>query len=348
MARITENDIGNVWKPQATFKVGNVNTDPTTITVRQQTPSGTETVLANAVNVAALTSSSTPVAKTATGVFNLNPGITLTEAGYWVVRFEGAGAAAGAQEHTTKVTPSEFTADSGIGSRALVGLLETKDWLRGQGVQQVENIDDLELVRVINDISELFHQEAEREFRVSGTNPQTRTFIAEPAGRRQPWYIDGDYVGDTNLWRRRIRVGDLTSFTQVQIIDTDWTTVLETVPLADITALPTVRQSWEPITALEFKADVTALSAGMRVAVLGNFGFPSVPGDVRQAVLAAVVAIMDRDVEHYRQDLGFDGGGNERGGGVVVINQRGGRLLSLPAASAAVAWRYRAATISVG
>lgn len=340
MPRITENDIGNVWTPQATFKVGTVNTDPTTITVRRKTPSGVETVLANAVSVAGLTSTSTPVAKTAVGVLKPNPGITLTEAGYWIVRFEGTGTATGAQEHTTKVVPSEFTADAGVGSRALVGLLETKDWLRGQGVQQVENIDDLEIVRVINDISDRFHQEAEREFKVSGTNPQTRTFIADPAGRRQPWYIDGDYVGDTNIWRRRLRVGDLSSFTQVQIVDTDWSTVLETVALAKVAALPTVRQSWEPITELEFQSDVTALSSGMRVAVTGAWGFPAVPGNVRQAVLDAVAATMDRDVEFYRQDLGARAAAAGRGTTVVMLGSRQ-RFVSMPPTSLAVAWSYR-------
>lgn len=347
MARITDYDIGDLWTPQATFTVNNVPTDPTTITVRQQTPAGVETVLANNVSVATLNASSTPVAKTGAGILKLNPGIALTEAGYWHVRFEGAGAAVASEEHVAKVVPSEFTSDSGITSRALVGLAETKDWLRGQGVQQVETIDDLELVRVINDISDRFHKEAEREFKVSGTNPQTRTFLAEPAGVRRPWYIDGDYVGDYNYQRRRIKVGDLTSFTQVQIIDTDWATVLETVALADITALPTVRELWQPITELEFQTDVTALQHGMRVAVTGTWGFPAVPGDVRQAVLDAVAATMDRDVENYRQDLAPTQGAEE-GGTVVVVGRTGNRLLSLPPASTAVAWRYRASTVSVG
>jgi hypothetical protein len=89
---------------------------------------------------------------------------------------------------------------------------------------------------------------------------------------------------------------------------------------------------------------------GQRVAVTGSFGFPSVPGDVRQAVLDAVAATMDRDVEHYRADLGTTGsqGQQGEGGTVVMIGRTGGRLLSLPPASQAVAWRYRATSITVG
>jgi hypothetical protein len=218
-ARITHYDVGDLWTPQASFTVGGVATDPTTITVTQQAPDGTETILAAAVDPAALNASSTPVAKTGTGVFKVNPGVAITAAGRWYVKFVGTGTAAAADTHVAIGDPDEFTSGSGIGARALVSLDDAKDWLQQQGVDFSE---DLELVRVINDISDRFHREAEREFKVDGTNPQTRTFIAEPVGRARPWYIDGDYVGDLNPYRRRIKVGDMASApTQVQLMDTD-------------------------------------------------------------------------------------------------------------------------------
>lgn len=233
-----------------------------------------------------------------------------------------------------------------VGPRALVTLVETRDWLN---VATGFTGNDVEIERVIDDISDRFHQEAEREFKVQGTNPQTRTFIAEPAGRRQPLFIDGDYSGDYNYGRRRLLVGDMAAApTQVQMMDTNWTTVLETVPLGKVTVLPTVRHNpWEPVTSLEFHSDVTSLQTGMRVAVTGSWGFPAVPGDVRQAVLDSIAAVLDRDVEHYRQDLSAASQGNE-GGTVVVVGRMGGRLLSLPPSASAVAWRYRASSISVG
>lgn len=225
-----------------------------------------------------------------------------------------------------------------VGPRALVTLAEARDWLN---VAATVTVDDPEIERVIDDLSDRFHEEAEREFKVNGTNPQTRTFIAEPAGRRQPWYIDGDYIGDYNIGRRRIRVGDMAATpTQVQLMDTNWTTVLETVALANITALPSARTTpWAPITELEFQTDVTSLQQGMRVKVTGSWGFPAVPGDVRQAVLDAIAVVLDRDVEHYRQDL--SAGGAQDGGTTVVIGRTGQRFVSLPPSAAAVAWRYR-------
>lgn len=228
-----------------------------------------------------------------------------------------------------------------VGPRALVTLAEARDWLN---VAASNTVEDTELERVIDDISDRLHQEAGREFKVSGTNPQTRLFEADPPGRRQPVYIDGDYVGDQNVARRIVKVGDLTSFTAVSIIDTNWTTVLEAVTLGKVTGRPLVRQSWEPITALEFLDTVTSLQAGMRVSVTGNFGFPSVPGNVRQAVLDAVAATVDRDVEHYRQDLGTTAAPGE-GGNTIVIGGGGQRLLSMPRTSLAVAWSYRDSTI---
>lgn len=89
MARIEHKDILDRWTPQATFTVGGANTDPTNLTVRQRDPAGTETVLLNNVLVSTLTGVSAPVAKTATGVFRLNPGVSLTSSGHWFVKFEG-------------------------------------------------------------------------------------------------------------------------------------------------------------------------------------------------------------------------------------------------------------------
>ena len=344
--RITHFDVGDVWVPQWTFTVNGTATDPTTLTVRQQDAAGVETILLNAGNPATLTASSTPVAKVSTGVFKLNPGIALTAAGYWFARASGTGAAEAAEDHQAIVDPSEFTSDGGIGTRALVGLSETKDWLQSQNI---DTTNDLDLVRVINDISDRFHQEAEREIKPVGTNPQTRLFQVEPMGQSQPHYIDGDYQGDRNYMRRRVRVGDLTSFTAVSILDTNWTTVLETPALTNVTALPMNRQQWEPVRELEFRYDVTSLGAGMRVSVAGTWGFPAVPGNVRQAVLDAVAAIMDRDVEHYRQDLGSSRSGTAEaasgGSTVVMVGSGRQRLLSMPPASLAVAWSYRETTI---
>jgi hypothetical protein len=344
VANIIHYDLEDYWVTQSTFTVSGTPTDPTTLTVKQQAPDGTETVLAAAVSPAALNAGSTPVAKVSTGVFKLNPGIQLTAAGRWYVKFTGTGAASASETHEAIADPDVFTLESGVDLRALVTLAETKDWLNQQNVS-TEN--DLEIVRAINDMSALMHNEAEREFKVSGTNPQVRTFETPQTGTRYPWYIDGDYQGDIGRRFRTIQVGDLAAFTAVQIIDYDWTTVLSSPAVGLVTGHPLVRQSWEPIRELELHTDVSALSPGMRVKVTGTWGFPSVPGDVRQATLDAIVAVLDRDVEHYRQDLGAAASA-EGGGTTIVVGRTGQKLLALPPQAAAVAWRYRAVSVSVG
>jgi hypothetical protein len=282
MARIEHKDVGDVWEPQATFTVGGTPTDPTNITAKYREPDGTIITFGP---VAGGTGGS-GITRVSAGIFKFTTPIVLDAAGYWKARFEGTGAAAAAEDHELIVDPSEFVDNAGLSTRALVGLAETKDWLQGQNVDTGE---DLELVALINDISDLFHDEAEREFKVSETNPQTRTFAVEHMASPDYWYIDGDYMGDRSTLSRRISVGDLVAApTTVTIVDTDWTTTLETVSAGNMTMHPTVRESWEPITEIEFQNTVTSLRPGMRVNVTGNFGFPSVPGRVRRAVLEAI------------------------------------------------------------
>lgn len=318
MARVTHYDIDDVWTPQATFTVGTTPTDPTNLTVVQQDSAGTETVLLNNVLVSTLNSSSTPVKKVSAGVFQMNPGVTLTSAGHWFLRFKGTGTAAAAEEHEAVVDPSEFTSNAGIDTTALVSLADAKDWLNQQ---QVDTGEDLELVRLVNDMSSRFMEEAQREIKVYGTNPQVRTFDADK----------------TALYRKIIWVGDLASFTAVRILDRDGILV-ETVVAGDIVALPRNRPTWEPIRALRFSADVGGLREDYQVEVTGNWGFPAVPGNVRQAILEAVAAARGRQVESYRQDLSSPG--TESAGTVVLLGTRP-QIISLPPAAQAVAWYYR-------
>lgn len=220
------------------------------------------------------------------------------------------------------------------GARDLVTLAEAKDWLNVTGTA-----DDTEIARVITDISDRIHQEAGREFVVNGTNPQTRLFDIPRFPYRQPVIVDGEYRGDRGT--RTVDVGDLASFTQVRILDYDWTTSVLAVPNTSISARPLVRQSWEPIRCLEFNYTVGSIYQGRRVEVTGNFGFPAIPGNIRQACLDAIAAVLDRDVEHYRQDLSSVS--SQPGDNGTVIMQVGGsqRILSLPPVVLAVCWSYR-------
>jgi hypothetical protein len=326
VANVETVNVGDRAVPQWTWTVGTppVATDPTQIVVKQQDTDGVESTITTASSPASLTTSSQPLARVSAGVFKLNPGVSLTKSGYWIFRAEGTGTAEAAPpDFVYKVLPSEFQANAGLEAWALVGLQETKDWLQQQNI---EVGDELELVRTINDVSDLFQEESEREIKVVGTNPQTRYFDADASAVRG----------------RTIHVGDLTSFTQVQILDHDLN-VQETVASGDIISLPRNRRSWEPIRRLRFTRDVMKIRSDYVVSVAGTWGFPSIPGRVRKAVLDAVAQVIDRDVEHYRQDLSPVPSGE--GQNVIVFAGRP-QLLSLPPTALAVARKLQDSLIA--
>ena len=297
MAKIQHYDIGDLWTPLMTWKVDTNNdgipetaTDPSQIVIRLQTPAGVESVVTTASSPSSLTAGSTPLARISQGVFKLNPGVTLNASGYWFLRAEGTGAAEASEEFQAVVDPSEFTLDAGVGTRALVSLAETKDWLNQQNIETGE---DLELVRVINDVSDRIHYESGREFKAkdSGT---ARTFEV-------PTYGYCVYVGD---------LATLTTASPAVSIANREGTVIKTLDSSEVTTYPLNRESWAPITKLEFnRTSSPLLIPGQRVTVNGTWGFPAIPGNLRQAALDAIAYTLDRDVEHYRQDLGAVAGG---------------------------------------
>jgi len=297
MAKIQHYDIGDLWTPLMTWKVDTNNdgipdtaTDPSQIVIRLQTPAGVESVVTTASSPSSLTAGSTPLARISQGVFKLNPGVTLNASGYWFLRAEGTGAAEASEEFQAVVDPSEFTAAGGISTRALVSLAETKDWLNQQNIETGE---DLEIVRVINDISQRLHDEASREFVAKDSTP-ARSF-------------------DVYNYGYCVWIDDLAALTTaspaVSIANREGT-VIKTLDASAITTYPLNREPWEPITKLEFnRTSSPLLIPGQRVTVTGTWGFPAVPGNLRQAALDAIAYTLDRDVEHYRQDLGAVAGG---------------------------------------
>jgi hypothetical protein len=312
MANIEHHDQGDVWTPQATFKVGTTPTDPSQVTFKYRQPNGTITTVGPVAGGAG----GSGINRISVGVFTYD--LPLNAPGHWYARFEGTGSVTAAEDYETAVDPSVFYTT--LSDRALVTLAETKDWLQQQSIKTSE---DLELVRVINDVSDRFHFESGREFKTIGTNPQTRTFTVDSYG----------YCYQT------VPIGDVSAVTTVQIIDSDWTTVVATVSSTDYELRPTIREAWEPARRIAFRRGVRTVTPGMRLTIAGSFGFPVVPGNVRQAVLDAIAYIVDRDVEHYRQDLAATTGTTE-GTNVIVFAGRP-QLLTLPPSALAVARSYQ-------
>jgi len=307
--KISHLDIDDYWMPQATWTVGGTPTDPTTIIVTGKDADGTITHITTASSPSTLTTASTPLARSGTGVFYLNPGTQMTKAGYWFTHFKGTGAAAAAEEHQAIVDPSEFNASGGLSSRALVGLAETKDWLQSQNIDTAE---DLEVVAAINGASELAHDESGREFkRVDTTSsPTIRLF------------------GVDNLTRNGfVQIGDLsTTPTLVRILASDWSSSIATI--TDYQVYPNSRESWAPVTALEFESTVIRPQSGQLIEVTGVWGFPSVPPQIKDAVKDVVAERLDRDVEHYTRDFAPVTAG--QGQNVIVLGARPSFLSANP------------------
>lgn len=310
--RVEHKDVGDVWTPQFTFTVADTPTDPTTITVKILKSDGTITTLGP---VAGGTGGG-GIIRDGAGVFHIAE--QLTAAGYLKAYAAGTGAAEAAEVHEVIVDPSEFFGNAGLAIRSLVGLAETKDWLQQQSI----NTDnDLELVRTINAVSERAHQEAGREFKA-----------INPASHIRLFPVDALAVN-----RSQLLVGDMNAATLVRVLDKDGVAVA-TVTASDYTLHPSTREAWEPAQRIRFGSDVAKLQFGQSVEVTATWGFPSVPEDVRQAVLDAVAATMDRDVEHYRQDLSPAAPDT---GTVVMVGFGRQRLLSMPPVSLAALWGYR-------
>lgn len=320
MANIVHYDIGDVWKPQASFTVAGTATDPTTLVVKVKDPSGNVTTTTES-SPATLTSASSPVARTTAGTFILSE--VLDETGHWYCNFKGTGAAVGAEDFEAIVDPTPFTDDWGLSTRALVTLGQVKDWLNQKNV---DTSDDLKIIQTINAASERIMEVAGREFKPNGTNPEERSFDL----------YRGDMYGIK-------QVGDLQTISTASTSATlaDYTGVLlQTLDLdADVVALPRTRRPWEPITGLRFLPAASSYRHGNVLNITGHWGFPTVPEDIVHACRDTVAYWLDRDVEHFRQDLGAVAGGSEGGQTVIVGTQP--TILPLPPEAYMIAKGYR-------
>lgn len=321
MPNVENRNIGDRLTPEWTYSVSGTPTDPTQIVVQQQEPDGTETTISTASSPGTLTTSSTPLARVSAGVFKLNPGTSADEPGYWIFTARATGTAeSGPPDFVYKVLPSEIGAYTTLGAQALVSLQEAKDWLNEVNI---EAGDELELAETIDAVSVAVINEAGREFKTySTTSTESRLFT-----------VDFDAY-----WNRSVFIGDLATLNTVEFLDKDGA-LFATIAAGDIVSYPRNRKPWEPITRLEFTADaVRPVRYNGSIRVTGTWGFPSVPADIKRAVLEGVVAQYDRQVESYRTELGAQTGGE--GQNVVVFAGRP-QLLDLPPKTLGTARRYQ-------
>jgi hypothetical protein len=88
---------GSTVRFACTFQVAGVDTDPTAVTLRVKDPAGTTTVYTYALG---------QLTKDATGIYSM--ALLLSTAGTWYYRWEGTGAAAGADEDSLNVETGAF------------------------------------------------------------------------------------------------------------------------------------------------------------------------------------------------------------------------------------------------
>ena len=249
----------------------------------------------------------------------------LTDAGHWYCRFEGTGTATAAEDFEVIADPSPFFSESGVSVRALITLGEMKDWL---GIRQVDTTRDGKIVQRINAASKRIMEVAGREFKPASTTPAERSFDI----------FQSDCYGVK-------QIGDLSTLTSssATISDFNTGTVTQTLTGTEYTALPRNRGADEPITALRFFSSANGYRAGGVLNITGIWGFPSVPEDVKHATMDTVAFWLDRDVEHFRQDLGAVPGASE--GGQTVIVGSAPTVLPLPPEAFSIAKSYKSMMI---
>lgn len=156
-------------------------------------------------------------------------------------------------------------------------------------------VTDAKLQQLLSAESELIHDECGREIVAMGDQPTTRQFE-----------ISKNAVG-----LRQVDVGDLASMDGLEVSILNWDgTVNRTIDLSAILALyegdrqPT--RGWEPVTALYFpwgRPQMPVFIAQQALELTGTFGFPSIPGFIREACAKRVILRYVSDVAHAGTDF---------------------------------------------
>lgn len=119
---------------------------------------------------------------------------------------------------------------------------------------------------------------------------ETRTFDAEEL------LVDVDRAA----YRRRVAflpIGDASEVDTVTFHYVDGTSAV--LAGSDWAELPRRRKAWEPVTELRLEPASASLGSVVTVDVLGDWGFPELPEDVRQAAILTAASWYGRDVSRF-------------------------------------------------
>jgi hypothetical protein len=271
MAERTAYDLGDVAVLNVTFSVAGVPTDPTTVSLTVAKPDGSLTVY-----------SSGQVSHDGPGVFHVD--VTADQAGDWVWRWVGTGAAADVETGYFSVLPDP-TVQHG---RDLCTLEDVVARVPGYEVGDDDETDAM-LAQFIAIESRDFMEETHREITPIAAGSVTRVFDVD-------WIVCEE---------RELLIGDAASTTAVVLKGQDGT-ILQTLDSSSWVELPRVRETWEPVTSIFFPPLVNdpaffswpTISWGPHVPdesprllceVTATWGFPSIPQTVRRSVATLVL-----------------------------------------------------------
>jgi len=170
-------------------------------------------------------------------------------------------------------------------SRALCTLEDVHSYIPGY-LPFSDLATDTILLELIDSVSTEIHNETNREFMPAATNPSAKLFDLAPF----------------DVSERRLFIGDLANLTglTIGVAQLDGTSLgSASTPSTAIIGQPRNRQPWEPYNYLWFpggQSNSVPLGVGAVVTVTGNWGFPQIPADIRQACVKLVINRYVRDI----------------------------------------------------
>ncbi|MBA3689781.1 MAG: hypothetical protein H0W82_00010 [Actinobacteria bacterium] len=260
---------GDTVRLSTKFLVGTTPTDPTTVVLEVMGPFATTPSL--------YTYALAEITRDSTGVYHKDILVPsdVPSWGIWTWRWIGTGTAAGVDEGT-------FNVELSLASTALLCSVDDVRAFLDKPVGDVAQDDTIQ--GFIARASDVIRTWTGREFVAAGINPATRLFDV------------GGYNGS-----REVPIGDLASTpTAVGVVDADGVSVSTVAVATNVVALPLARGPGDPITSLRLRSAV-ALSGSYLLSVTGTWGFPLIPGDVRQACITTVGIWMRRDIQAFTQ-----------------------------------------------
>jgi hypothetical protein len=257
-------DLNEPWEFTSTFKVNGTNTDPTVVTATIYKPDGTSTIL---------TYPHADLTKDAVGIYRVKG--TASIVGPWYVMVAGTGAAAARERHefvVDTILPDDLLSDS-----ALITMYEAETWLARAGNQTLgEREDDEIIAALVDSASHLVQSHIDRRLRP----------LEEDATKLLRY--DGFGIVSFAPWELRAATSvtlysDRPTSYQEILLAGDATTDAEYLLNPRGLDSRLLTYGWMNVPR-SYRVYGRNPGVGHEVAVLGDWGVTTIPGDIKLAV----------------------------------------------------------------